>query len=345
MRVFKLQRRGNIHHANRKTCDDAYYDAQISEHTFLFVLTDGCSSARFGGVAADIISKEIVLAFQEPSLSDFVDIENEDWIGLTRRQLIRECFNNSNAIKFQRLVKNIVDNAVGRYMNQTGMPFFDFSSTLLLCLVDTRNRKTVYLNIGDGFAGVISKGCLSVLASPQNINGDSRRTYFVTDPYAVNNMEVSYLDKEYTRLILTTDGLSKLYEESEYEKLFASLCIPNDYELYKKLISPFEGDSDYYYHLQDDITLFVCEPVWIGKNKDNAKKTGSLKKKSVEKKFTIREKNATSKNIICPNVLFVRFVTIFIQLYTIRRISRMLMAIRPRKREMKATEKPKDNNL
>ena len=259
MKISKIHRKGNYHISRRRLCDDAYYELQLNENVYLISVADGCSSSRFGAVAADAITKEIGQCFQEANLSDFVDSKDDSWVGITTCQLISECFIDDNSDKLKRLIKNIVDRVVDRYINLIGVPFFEFSTTLTVCLVDTQENQIVCVSIGDGFAGVIHKSHFTELATPQNINGDSRRTYFVTDPDAVNNMTVCFFNGDFNRLILTTDGLSKLYDEQQYSDLFDALCVSGDYELYQELIEPYEGGMEYYSSLGDDITLLICE--------------------------------------------------------------------------------------
>ena len=258
MKIYKIHRKGNFHLSRNRLCDDSYYQLQLKEHVYLLAIADGCSSSRFGSIASDAITKEIGLCFTQANLSDYVEPENDSWIGLTTEDLIEEFFIKDNSDKIKRLVKNIADNAIGRFKNMIGAPFYEFSTTLTVCLVDTQNDQIICVSIGDGFAGVVCKDEFSVLATPQNINGDSRRTFFITDPDAVDHMIVNLFEGEFERLILTTDGLGKLYDEKKYDELFSSLSVTSDHELYQDLIYPYEG-IEYFSYLGDDITLLICE--------------------------------------------------------------------------------------
>lgn len=259
MKIYKIHRKGNFHLSHNRLCDDSYYQLQLNEHLYLLAIADGCSSSKFGSIAADAITKEIGLCFTQANLSDYVEPEDDNLVGMTTEDLIEECFNKDNSDSIKRLIKNIADNAIARYKNLIGAPFYEFSTTLIVCLVDKQNNRIICISIGDGFAGAVCKDEFSVLANPHNVDNDPRRTYFVTDPDAVENMDVAFFDGEFNRLILTTDGLSKLYNEKQYDELFLSLCVSTDYDLYRSLIKPYEGGIEFYSNLGDDITLLICE--------------------------------------------------------------------------------------
>lgn len=258
MKINKIHRKGNFHLSRNRLCDDSYYQLQINEHMYFLAIADGCSSSRFGSIAADAITKEIGLCFNQANLSDYVEPEDDSWVGMPTKDLIEEFFIKDNSDKIKRLIKNLADNAIGRFKNLIGAPFYEFSTTFIVCLVDTQNDQIVCVSIGDGFAGAVNKDEFFVLATPQNINGDSRRTFFITDPDAVDHMIVNIFEGEFERLILTTDGLEKLYDKKNYNELFLSLNVSSDYELYQDLIYPYEG-VEYFSHLGDDITLLICE--------------------------------------------------------------------------------------
>lgn len=213
LRVALASTMGTSHLAVNGVCEDAC-DAKLivdvnGQSHLAAVAADGAGSALMGAIGAKIAISSILTEITEHFThaarfpTETTDITN--WIVTAQQNIIHTARN-------------------------FGLRPRDFACTLLGALVSERNEQVAFWQIGDG--GIIGlRGEVYGLVFPPDNGEYANQTHFLTDPQALDYLQVQVSALHLDGIAMITDGLQRLAINSVpltpyagfFDPLFAAL--------------------------------------------------------------------------------------------------------------------------
>ena len=242
---------GTAHVAGGKPCEDAIQYCVLpdanGDETLICCVSDGAGSAHYAAWASDFATREMTERLRS-------------WVATGEEMTEGDIY---------AIAEQIYDGLEAEAELQ-GMPRYEFSCTLLGCLVTS--GRSIFFQIGDG-AIVRNDGSCFYIPVWWPDNGEYQNTtFFITDDRSLSNFKVLILDEEADEIAMFSDGLQNLALNTEsvtahqpfFSDLFRFLRLADDEEkvnvLNGKLAEYLDGKqiND---RTSDDKTLFLASRI------------------------------------------------------------------------------------
>lgn len=244
MFYYTTTRTGYYHILNDKRRDDATVCRKLTDNILFAAVSDGAGSASlsaFGaytvtdGLATVLSDYEILKKYLPEWASDLSSLD----------EILNILLKRENEKLLKQTINKIIHTLISNLCNDSNLPPSIFSATLVCCFVKGE-KEIITVHIGDGFICVYNKNkkSASFLSKPDNIGEMLNRTYFATSKDASSHTRITYYNKDFDGILLSTDGLNKFLSNATItEKLLPGLVnndICEDFDLYNCLFSDYD---------------------------------------------------------------------------------------------------------
>lgn len=270
MKVFRFLGVGTGHTEKQKPCQDRLSAIVAENGTAIFAVSDGCSSSKYGGEAAQVNIDAVNNIFSQLRIKD---LSVESLLGLypylaenkDRPETDIDClgciFAHEQGILLKRLSKNDKD-----------VISSDFCATLLFVIVE--QDRTLVGHIGDG--NIIffdEKGQTVFHSEPENGSSSSRTFFTLSKDFAEHFFLTEISTDSYKSMIMSSDGTQSMFslegnhavEKAAYElavKPVAEGTVHSDKEFVELLHIPLSRAMHYNYDDISVITMCKCTEVF-----------------------------------------------------------------------------------
>lgn len=242
MYYYTATKTGYSHITKNKRCDDAAVCRKLTDNILFAAVSDGAGSAPLSALGAYTVTDGLATA-----LSDYEILKTylPEMSELSLEKILNTLLKRENEKKLKNLISKITHTLISKLCRDSDLPHSIFSATLVCCFVKDE-QEIVALHIGDGFICVCdkSKKSASFLSKPDNIGEMLNRTYFATSSDASSHTRITYYNKAFDGILLSSDGLNKFLSNSTItEKLVPALVnedINEDFDLYNCLFSGYD---------------------------------------------------------------------------------------------------------
>ncbi len=226
--IFTYKKTGDRHICQMQPCEDALEVFRIKNYSCI-ILSDGCSSSRFGFEAAQRITRRLADCLRFPSAYNLCTTSPWEFLG--------EYTAEGKEEDFAKIILKETESEVNCMLELYGCERNELCCTLMLTIIKydpkTKDNTALILCIGDGFAASYNKKCrcASLITSGENIENDPCRTFFCTSADAAENVRV-YRVNRFDSLLVSSDGLTHVVDtDSELNEFMtdtASILAPTD---------------------------------------------------------------------------------------------------------------------
>ena len=202
---------GSRHIRQQRFCQDsAAMSLREKSEIVIAAVSDGCSGARYSSTGSKLCAEGFVRAFDK--MSD--------------KAIKRLCSSG----KYDTEIKKTVLFYLGEIVKNSGMEYYQISSTLVGILCCRKNALVVH--IGDGFSIKLKNGHTDIVSPPEN-GAVTNITFFATSPDAEKHLRISRTTVN-DGIIISTDGLSdteinsSLFQFDRLHKLLSKETFSDD---------------------------------------------------------------------------------------------------------------------
>lgn len=270
MKILRFLGEGVGHSDRGKPCQDRLSAVVAENGTAIFAVSDGCSSSKYGGEAAQVNIDVVNNIFSQLRIKD---LSVESLLGLypylaeskDRPETDIDClgciFAHEQGILLKRLSKNDKD-----------VISSDFCATLLFAIVE--QDRTLVGHIGDGNIIFYDGNGETVFHSEPENGSSSSRTFFTLSKDFVEHFFLREISTDsYKSMIMSSDGTQSMFslegnhavEKAAYElavKPVAEGTVHSDKEFAELLHVPLSRAMHYNYDDISVITMCKCTEVF-----------------------------------------------------------------------------------
>lgn len=261
MYYFSTTKTGYTHIINNKRRDDATVCRRLTDTILFAAVSDGAGSASLSSVGAYTVTDGLATV-----LSDREILKKqlpEELSKLSLDEILNTLLKKENEKLLKKLINKITHTLISQLCCDSNLPHSIFSATLVCCFVKDE-KEVVAVHIGDGFICVYdkTKKSASFLSKPDNIDEMLNRTHFATSSDAFSHTRITYYNKNFDGILLSSDGLNKFWSNTTIaEKIVPQLVnedISEDFDLYNCLFSNYDK-QDPTVVTDDCSVIFLCK--------------------------------------------------------------------------------------
>ena len=201
--IFTYSKTGDRHIALNRPSDDALKVFRVKNYSAV-ILSDGCSSSKFGFEASNRIVNHLSEFLHYPSA--YTSWSKSPW------EFFKEYMTLGKEEEVAKLIHDEILKETKAMLERYSCERRDLCCTLMLALIEydpkAKTNNALLMCIGDGIAASYNKKsrCASLITEGDNIHGDPRRTYFCTSVNSAENMRV-YRVSCFDSMLISSDGL------------------------------------------------------------------------------------------------------------------------------------------
>lgn len=261
MYYFSTTKTGYTHIKNNKRRDDATVCRRLTDNILYVAVSDGAGSASLSSIGAYTVTDGLATVLSDPEiLKKYLP---EELSKLSLDEILNTLLKKENEKPLKKLINTIIHTLISQLCCDSNLPHSIFSATLVCCFVKDE-KEIIALHIGDGFICVYdrTKKSASFLSKPDNKDEMLNRTYFATSSDAFSHTRITYYNKDFDGILLSSDGLNKFFSYTTItEKLVPQLVnedISEDFDLYNCLFSDYDK-QDPTVVTDDCSVIFLCK--------------------------------------------------------------------------------------
>lgn len=258
MYYFSTTKTGYTHIKNNKRRDDATVCRRLTDNILFVAVSDGAGSASLSSIGAYTVTDGLATVLSDSEiLKKYLPGELSN---LSLDEILNTLLKKENEKHLKKLINSIIHMLISQLCCDSNLPPEIFSATLVCCFVKDE-KEIIAVHIGDGFICVYDKNrkSASFLSNPDNIGNESNKTYFVTNPNTINHTRITYYNRNFDGILISSDGLNKIWDDAYLtEKLVPALVnedINEDFDLYNLLFSDY--DQQYPSAVTDDCSVIL----------------------------------------------------------------------------------------
>lgn len=258
MYYFSTTKTGYTHIKNNECRDDATVCRRLTDNILYVAVSDGAGSAALSSIGAYTVTDGLATVLSDREiLKKYLP---EELSKLSLDEILSILLKKENEKNLKRLINKIIHTLISQLCYDSNLPHSIFSATLVCCFVKDE-KEIIAVHIGDGFICVYDKNkkSASFLSNPDNIENKSNETYFATNPNTIDHTRITYYNKNFDGILISSDGLNKIWDDDFLtEKLVPELVnedINEDFDLYNLLFSDY--DQEYPSAVTDDCSVIL----------------------------------------------------------------------------------------
>lgn len=233
--IFTHRKTGDKHICRTQPSEDALEVFRLKNYSVI-ILSDGCSSSKYGFEASNRIAKRLSSSLRYPSAYK-LGFENP-------LSFLDEYMPDGKEKEFSDIILKEIRQETDYMLKLYNCERKDLCCTLILSIIKydpkTKKNSALILCIGDGIVASYNAKCrcASLITDGDNIDDDSRRTYFCTSANAHEHVRV-YRANPFDSILISSDGLTHIVntvtEIDEFMENTASLLAPSDAQFSKSM--------------------------------------------------------------------------------------------------------------
>lgn len=270
MKVFRFLGVGTGHTEKQKPCQDRLSAIVAENGTAIFAVSDGCSSSKYGGEAAQVNIDVINNIFSQLRIKD---LSVESLLGLypalaekiNKPTTVTDCL--GRVLGYEQSVLSHKLSETDKDVSST-----DFCATLLFVIVE--QDRTLVGHIGDGNIIFYDGNGETVFHSEPENGSSSSHTYFtLSNNFSEHFFLTEISTDSYKSMIMSSDGTQSMFslegnhavEKAAYElavKPVAEGTVHSDKEFVELLHIPLSRAMHYNFDDISVITMCKCAEVF-----------------------------------------------------------------------------------